>query len=177
MRVFAGLPLPADVTGEIAAWMRGWSPAALKTVEREHLHITLHFFGEQSEEQVRKLVECVGAVTHPRVEAVLGGVGRFPPGGQPRVFYVSLARGGEQVEAIHRLFEETIARLGYAGERRPFRPHITCARVRRDRSPEPPPSFGRLAGWTFVLDRLVLFESRLTPRGPHYHPLQTALFD
>ena len=177
MRIFAGLPLPADTAGEIAVWMRGWPAAGLKTVERGNLHITLFFFGELTEHQTRKLVECVGAVRHPRIEAVLGGIGRFPPGGRPRVFYVSLARGGEQVEAIHRLFVETIAPLGHTGERRSFKPHITCARVRRDRSPAPPPSFDGLSGRTFALDRLVLYESRLTPGGPHYHALRTVLFD
>jgi len=177
MRVFAGLPLPPDVAGEIADWMRAWSSPALKTVDRENLHITLHFFGELSDEHVRRLAERVGALTHPRVEAALGEVGRFPPGGRPRVFYVSLARGGEQVEAIHRLFVETIAPLGHTGERRSFKPHITCARVRRDRSPASPPAFDRVSGRTFALDRLVLYESRLTPGGPHYHALRTVLFD
>jgi 2'-5' RNA ligase len=177
MRIFAGLPLPADTAGEIADWMRGWPAAGLKTVERGNLHITVFFFGELTEHETRKLVECVGAVRHPRIEAVLGGVGRFPPGGRPRVFYVSLARGAEQVEAVHQLFMQTVAPLGYEEEGRPFRPHITCARVKRGRSPAPPPPFAEPAGRSFVLDRLVLFESRLTPAGPQYHPLETVLLD
>ena len=81
------------------------------------------------------------------------------------------------LQALQNLQASLDAGLRHAGfqvEDRPFRPHVTLARRREQARGGPP------AGWppserprhpAFAMDRLTLFESRLSPRGPSYTPL------
>jgi 2'-5' RNA ligase len=61
--------------------------------------------------------------------------------------------------------------MGFPPEGRPFRPHITLGRVREGHR-LPPGAIDQLEnvapGTAFLADRVVLFESRLTPAGPVY---------
>ena len=59
----------------------------------------------------------------------------------------------------------------YKPEKRPFWPHVTLARVKRDRRAEPlpadpPPPAGELRA-----EHVTLYESLLRPQGAEYRPL------
>jgi 2'-5' RNA ligase len=175
VRLFAGLPLPPETALAIDGWSAearrrfprlGWVAAPL-------LHISLHFFGEVSEERAAILAEDLGGLRERAVAARTGEVGRFPQGrgASPRVIYLALAKGAAEVSALQGLYAQRISRLGYPPEDRPFVPHLTLARVRR---PQPgTDGFGGGPGLDFVFDRIVLFQSVLRPQGPQYRPLRT----
>lgn len=177
MRVFAGLPLPSEISGIIAEWMKGWKAGStVKRVERENLHITLLFFGERSEEQVRELEAALEPIEYPAIEATLGQVARFPPDGSPRVFFIDLDRGREEAQGLHRLLLRSLGPLTETGGGRRYTPHITVGRTRRDRIAAAAPPFDEYRGRPLLLDRMILFESRLSPKGPVYRPLKTVFF-
>jgi 2'-5' RNA ligase len=177
VRVLTGLPLPEDTAAAVERWTADWRRRFPRVgwVAAPLLHISLHFFGELSEEQVRRLSDDLADMGATAVKARTGGVGRFPPGRgvPPRVIYLALERGAEEVAALQARYVARIAALGHGAEARPFVPHLTLARVKR-----PERGLEQLAGGPaldFTFDRLVLFQSILRPQGPEYRPLETAV--
>ena len=184
MRVFAALPLPSEIQKAIHSWMSGWGAdqPALKLVEEENLHITLIFFGELPERSVGEIKGLLDALSFPGIQAALGSAGGFPPKGTPRVYYVALATGGDSVIALQKELVKTVSAVEYRKDQRSFRPHITCARVKKRAEYGQLPAAAdlqteSLQNLRFGFEKVVLFESRLSPSGPTYTPLKTVRLD
>jgi 2'-5' RNA ligase len=170
MRVFAALPVEEGLAGELRGSMVVWQDRHrhLKVVKPEQLHITLHFFGERNGVEVEELVNSLKSLEAGRVAASVAGISQFPRKGSARVYYLELEKGRKEVESLQRLFIGLIAPLGYRDEKRPFVPHITLARRKAPGEVGPFPGCTDLEGREFVFDRCVLYESRLSSKGPDY---------
>jgi RNA 2',3'-cyclic 3'-phosphodiesterase len=148
----------------------------LRVVPEDQLHLTLLFAGELPDDHLEDLAEIVRTTDLPPLEFSLGGLGHFPPRGMPRVVFASLTGDVQALEQLHHTLTRRAEPLGIERERRGFTPHITLARVTSQ--------FGALA----LVDRLkevgkdlntkpfrptamVLYESRLFPKGPEHTPV------
>ncbi len=178
MRVFAALPLPDAVLhalGDTAAALKKQNPR-LRTTGSSGMHVTLHFFGEIDEQAADRLGALWqgGNFARARISASLGPLGRFPERGTPKVIWIGVRKGLEELKALNSLFQERIAALGYREDPRGFNPHISLARngtmdaVRLEGVPVPE--------MEFFFERLVLFRSILNPRGAEYLVLRSADF-
>jgi 2'-5' RNA ligase len=93
------------------------------------------------------------------------------PARHPRVLALDLADEGAALDAVQRTIGQALATAGlYEADRRPFRPHVTVARLRRGavwrgRALAAPPIE------PFVAERVVLFRSHLSQQGARYAPL------
>ena len=74
--------------------------------------------------------------------------------------------------------EARVGHLGLARDERPFRPHLTLGRTRRDAPPQMIERLGdtiralpQLTPAAWVCERIVLFRSELRREGPHYTAL------
>jgi 2'-5' RNA ligase len=134
MRLFAAIDPPADEVARLAAAL-GEPLPALRYVPSEQWHVTTAFYGDVPDAVVPELVERLGraAARTPAMTLSLHGVGTFPKQSvKARVLWVGL---DADVPSLSRLAERCIAagrRCGLAMEARPFRPHLTVARVRRE---------------------------------------------
>ena len=142
----------------------------------ENLHLTLKFLGDIPKEAVASLVSVlkeVAAGASPMALKV-DGRGVFPNLSRPRVVWSGVRSEdgglGRFVYALH----ERLAELGYEKEKRPFRPHLTLARLRSPRRS------GKLRAWLkegeppgigWVVEEVVLFQSELMPEGARHTPL------
>jgi 2'-5' RNA ligase len=175
VRVFAALPLPSAVVGSLDSALAPARRAyqGLRWVSASGFHMTLHFFGEVSEEDVAALTQVLDDpdLRVPAIPARLGKIGQFPPRGNPRVLWVGLERGEEEMRAYGSLFEKKISPLGWTPDERGFSAHITVARA--GKSP--------FAGWNssveiprtdFFMEECVLFQSILGRDGAQYVPLK-----
>jgi len=154
----------------------------VKWVEPENLHVTLLFLGEVDN---RDVVEVCRAVTaccreQPAFPMSVETLGAFPNLRRPRTVWVGVGEGAEEVIALHDALEETLLELGcYRREQRPFAPHITLGRVKRDDSPtdELAGLLAKKAEWqggeTSVREVLVM-SSELRSEGPVYTVLSRA---
>lgn len=174
MRLFFAIELPAEVQSQLGGLKPVDENREYRWVDPSLLHVTLAFLGEQPEQRL-PLLEEVGAsaASAGRTGTLqVGRPGDFGPKRAPRVLWVDIA--GE-VQALLSLQVKLAAGLRHAGfqlEDRPFTPHITLARRRetaRGGSPDGWPP--RIEPRPFTMDRLTLFQSRLSPRGPTYIPL------
>jgi RNA 2',3'-cyclic 3'-phosphodiesterase len=178
-RLFVALDLPGRVRRELAAWgHKALADPALRPVGSESLHITLAFLGWLSEKEIPRLVEIVEASggSAPRVE--LGNPVPRPERGRPRLF--ALPASSSETIALQAALQKRLveARL-YEPEKRPFWPHVTVARVKREeRGSKRPALVGKRLGplpkdlsQLFRGVRLTLYRSQLQPQGAQYTPL------
>lgn len=176
MRAFIAVNLPPAVrTGmwEAAEPLRsGGFP--FRWVRPESLHLTVKFLGQVATAREADIIAgLVEAGRGTKVfSAGIGGFGAFPSPRRPRVVWVGL-EAVPALEMLHHRVEQQMESLGFALEGRPFRPHITLGRVRRDTRAS------HVAGFEAALERLEylgetlvasvdLMESELYPDGARY---------
>jgi RNA 2',3'-cyclic 3'-phosphodiesterase len=138
MRIFIALNLPAAVRRDVHAsldafrdrgWPVRWTPEAA-------LHLTLRFLGEVEGTDLQRIEETLRAVAarHGPQHLELGGFGAFPSLRRGTVLWLGIAPA-PRLLALQRDVDLAISRLGYGRETRPFRPHITVARLQSGSRP------------------------------------------
>ena len=148
-------------------------------VHPERLHLTLYFCGDADPAVEQRIVE---ALATPFAEApfilTFSGVGFFPERGSPRVVWLGIREG---LDSLRRLQELLARRVDHRGAQRgpteTFSPHVTLARLRAPVPRARVAHLGRIqsSAGPVRIDRVTLYESRLSPRGPAYVPLAAAL--
>ena len=162
-RLFVAIPLPSETRTRLAALqtdLRGarWTPAG-------QLHLTLLFLGDTEADAVAPLVRSISALQAPPLALRFGGLGVFPNLRAPRVL-VAHVQPDPHLMTLAAEVRAAAATLDFAAEARPFRPHVTLARLRD-------PDRGEIRRFleetplaeSFVATEMVLYASRLTPQG------------
>jgi 2'-5' RNA ligase len=190
MRLFLAIEIPQAVRREVArriAGLRDRLPRA-RWVDPEILHLTLLFFGQVGEPDVPALATALrGAFAkHPPLELRLAGGGTFPPRRPARVAWVGMEamESTETADDLTALQADATAAavesIGFEPEDRPFHPHVTLARCEpfwpRDAAEKFAAAFPGAVGQPWTADHGVLFESKLSPKGPRYRPVELLPF-
>jgi RNA 2',3'-cyclic 3'-phosphodiesterase len=177
--LFVALDLPDRVRAGIVAWGReALADRALRPVEPEALHITLAFLGWMPEKEIGRLGEIVEASGDEAPAIELGDSVPRPERGHPRLFALPV-RSPQAIALQARLQERLVSARLYEPEKRPFWPHVTVARVRREeRGSKRPALVSKLPGAVpqdllqpAVCRRMTLYRSELQPQGAQYTPL------
>lgn len=148
-----------------------WIPA-------ENLHLTLRFLGQISPPQLARVQRAVRAaatgVAPFRIR--LAGIGAFPSLRRPQVIWVGITEGADRLKALAGRLDDELARERFPKEPRPFRPHLTLARIRD------PSLTGSLEGASASLGgfevgeqgvtALAVMESHLRPSGALHIPVE-----
>jgi RNA 2',3'-cyclic 3'-phosphodiesterase len=178
MRCFVAIDLPDDVRAAVAAAqerLRGAAPKAdVRWVAPGSMHLTLKFLGEVADAEPIRAVLASVASRHGPIALAAGGLGAFPGPSRPRVLWAGITAGVRELGLLAADVERALAPLGFAPEARPFRGHLTVARVR---SPRGLARIGAVLGadasafgsWTAT--DVVLYRSHLRPTGSIYEPL------
>lgn len=189
-RIFVAVRLPAALADEIETVQRALDRRLVdvKWVESENLHLTLRFFGDLDGGDVERVVQAVTAVSEATTPFTVRfeGIGTFPARGRPRVVWVGMTDGSDQLVAMALALEDAFVAADLGGADRPFAPHLTLGRVRdpnrrgrggrlREKVPLQATAamhaavgearFGPVA---FELREIAVVESHLSPRGPTY---------
>lgn len=162
-----------DALGELAPALR-WTPAA-------NVHATLHFLGEVAASRLPALRAAIEPpLPQPAFEVEVDAVGAFPETGAPRVVWLDVARGADQLSIVHAELAGQLAAAGFRLETRPFSPHLTVARVpdreraRVKRMRERLLEVGPMPiAWTVTA--IPLFRSDLSGPVPRYDVVQETL--
>ncbi|WP_147819823.1 RNA 2',3'-cyclic phosphodiesterase [Salidesulfovibrio onnuriiensis] len=179
MRCFIGLPMPPRCQQGLERLAKDLKPglrSRLSWTRSATWHLTLKFLGEISESTASAVREALAGVSFRSFPMQAGGPGYFPNERKPRVLWLGLAQGAAQCRELFSDLEEALSPLGIEPEQRPFRAHLTLARIREDRGDDWKALLGRVRGqeWEpFSCDELVFWKSDLTPQGPVYTRLLT----
>jgi RNA 2',3'-cyclic 3'-phosphodiesterase len=186
VRLFLAINLPPDVRLEVLA-----ATAALRTcapelawVTEPGLHLTLKFFGEQAEARAEAQADSLRAAIagvagrHRELVLGLGGIGAFPNFRRARVVWLGVANEA-RLELLHHDIELACESLGFELEGRPFRPHLTLARVKHELPEDRLRALSRAAKQVDFRTELIarsidLMQSTLTAAGPTYTTVVSA---
>ncbi|UCD96563.1 MAG: RNA 2',3'-cyclic phosphodiesterase [Candidatus Bathyarchaeota archaeon] len=147
----------------------------LKLVAPSNIHLTIRFLGTISPGDVDRIFHEMEKVAFSPFDVEISGVGVFPNLNRPRVIWMGLQKGADELRGIFRQLEPRLQSLGFKPERR-FSSHITLARVRSARNRTQLINFitllkNRRFG-LLRLNSLKLKKSVLTPKGPIYSTLR-----
>jgi len=180
LRLFFAVELPEEVrtrAAEHAARLRRDFPEVKAGWERpEKMHVTLKFLGDVDASRVPSLTAAAGRSTAGLSSFALSteGTGAFPPHGSPRVLWLGLRDEAGALALLQRRLEEECYAEGFAREPRPFKPHLTLARIRTPQGARELADAHRQTPFgpvTFEISELILIRSQLGPGGSRYTPL------
>lgn len=152
--------------------------ADVKWVKPRHIHLTLKFLGSIPFDQAESILAVIQTVaqSHSSFSFQLTRLGAFPKMENPRVIWLGIEEGKEQIRKIVLSLEEKLEKVGFKKEEREFDPHVTIGRVR-----SPLNRFAlskamkeiRIApAISQAVTQITLFKSALTPQGPLYEALK-----
>ena len=185
MRLFVAVDVNDETRAQLSAARESISalignarvPPRIAWVNPAVAHVTLRFIGETSETVARAIQDALGAAPlcapfHVTWETV----GTFGGPRHPRVIWVAPTTGAEALTELAERVDQRLDPVIGRSEERPFKPHLTIARVR---------DAGRNVAWSAALaavhftpavttiDHVTLYQSRLSPKGPTYTALST----
>jgi RNA 2',3'-cyclic 3'-phosphodiesterase len=195
VRLFVALDLPASYLDELTAWQQSelGERQDLRLLSRFSLHVTLVFLGYQAERDVERIAELAFA-ERPQAFALRATELLEVPPRRPRLYALALADEGDALVRWQTGLSERLreARL-YEPEKRPFWPHVTIARFKREGTRRdggvprgarggrarggpaaaagPLPELSEDLQVPFSADRLTLYRSTLRPQGAQYEAL------
>jgi len=139
-RTFIALELSQELKAELGRLQERlreqMPPRSVRWVQLDGIHLTLKFLGDTPlarVEEVKSALARVAAGSEPFSFSV-GGLGCFPNTRQPRVVWVGVQEPTGALTHLQRTVEAHIAPLGFPTEQRPFSPHLTLGRVRKEAS-------------------------------------------
>ena len=182
MRLFLAINLPSSIVTAIdheVVALRAAAPA-VRWIPPEKWHLTVRFIGEQPLERVAAIREAIDAATARHADAPLSirGVGAFPNFRRARIVWIGVAPD-PRLEMLHHDIESACVALGMEHEGRPFRPHVTIARVPHGVDEAALRALSRAARavrYSEVIDvsSVDLMASELAPDGPRYRLLHSS---
>ncbi len=153
--------------------------SSLRLVDAQQVHVTLAFLGEVppplSDRVADAMQQPVTGVMPFQLR--IGGLGVFPARGAPRVLWLGVQHGARELIAVHSAVARRLEALRVMLEDRAFHPHVTIARWRDARPSDRSlveKDGARTAVVEMTVDRVTLFESRLSSKGASHHPLAHA---
>ena len=167
-RAFVAVRLPAVVLDAVAERVADLTIPGGRATTRDQWHLTLQFLGNHAD--LDAVIGAFDGFDVPGGRVRLGGAGAFPSARRGRVLWLGLAEGTDVVARLASGVAQCLAPLGYEGDTRPFRPHLTLARSARPSDLRAPvAALGRDPvgpGWEVGV--LTVYESRLRSEGARY---------
>jgi len=177
-RGFIAVDIPPSPPLESFAEEVRSASASLKVVSTGQLHLTVKFLGDTEEGLVPEVVAtireaCADVQPFP---ITVRGTGAFPSLSRMNVVWVGV-EGAESIGRIAGDLEASLEPLGFAAERRPWKAHVTLARVKGHRDLDRVRSIletrrDEVFG-SHRVDRVHLKKSVLTAGGAQYSVVAT----
>jgi len=185
MRTFIAIELSGEIKEYLSRLQEKLktSQADVKWVAPANIHLTLKFLGEiddKTKDNVIGIVEDIAKDKNP-FYLNIASLGAFPHIESPRVIWVGIDKGDAQVKEIAKALEEKLSKVGIPAEDKLFSSHITIGRTKssknRNNLAESMESLkGKVAEGIpeLRIEKITLFKSTLTPKGPIYEVLKEA---
>lgn len=143
----------------------------------ENYHMTMKFLGEVEEDTVPSLRRAASdvAVQIAPFGISFGRFGGFPSLSRPRVIFYRVEDGAGELGSLAGRIEDAVECLGFKREHRPFRAHLTLARIKRPPGGAVVQKLGEVpplpTSAVQTVDRFVLMRSHLSREGATYEEL------
>jgi RNA 2',3'-cyclic 3'-phosphodiesterase len=171
LRLFVALELPEAVRDALVSFREAVAdPATWRFLGPEGIHLTLAFLGNRPEHEVEAIEGVLQAAAGPAPRLALADGLLLPPR-RARVLCAEVEDRDGTLAALQQRVSSGLAAAGvYEPEKRPFRAHVTVARLRSG-ARAPRTVGGAPEPLEFHGDSLALYVSRLHPKGARYEAL------
>jgi RNA 2',3'-cyclic 3'-phosphodiesterase len=184
IRTFIAIEIPGNVIFKIRELQEGIKVYGLKIrwVRSENIHLTLKFLGDVEAVKIGEIAEAISKTVkgYTPISLKAKGVGVFPSIKRPRVLWVGLTGQLEVLLKLQKTLDENLKLLGFPGEKRPFKGHLTMGRIKEridvKKFGDALMAFRHFESETFTAGQLVLYKSELKPLGAVYTRLAEASF-
>ena len=123
-RLFTGIEIPEEIREELSAVER--PIPGVSWIDEDDLHLTLRFFGDVSPEQARDVMDLLETAGADAFSMKITGLATF--GTEPHTLYAGV-ESNPGLEALARATDRAARGAGLGAAKRPFKPHITLARL------------------------------------------------
>ena len=146
------------------------SNRAVRWVAPENMHLTLRFLGDTPEDKLTIISAELDTITKDfqPFSLYLDQLGCFPNRKRPRVIWAGLSGDLKTLNALQSRIEKVVQSLGWEGENRPFRAHLTIGRVKDSSQANRLDWDQQLEKQQISVSAVNLIESQLRPSGPVY---------
>ena len=141
-----------------------------------NFHLTLKFLGDVEKDTINQINSAIAAiaVNYKPFCIEIGSIGTFPNVYRPRVLWVGLTQGVNEITTLANSVIRGIGKLGFPSDKR-FHPHLTLARIKENANLKTNTDlfkkFETIAGTLMNVNHITLVRSELRPNGAVYTPL------
>jgi len=140
LRIFIAIELPDNVKSGLASLvdtLRKPRFGFVRWVNPQGIHLTLKFLGNVSPARIYEINRVIesAAKTSRKLSLDMSELGFFPNSRRPRVFWIGITGDLDILLKLQGEIDRGTEKLGFPGEKRPFSPHITLARINESSSP------------------------------------------
>jgi 2'-5' RNA ligase len=185
IRAFLAIELPEDILqamSRLQEKLKREINGRISWTRPQGQHLTLKFFGDISKEDVNNICSAVQnrIVSEQSLNLKIEKLGVFPDTRKPRVIWCGITDDEERLLVFQKKLDSDFANIGFPSEERPFRAHLTLARIKDSRDltgmSEVLKKYGAFVAGEFNCKELILFQSNLSPQGAVYTKLAEFAF-
>lgn len=165
-----------DEVGRVLANLMSYD-VRVRWVKIKNVHVTLKFLGDTSEKVLPGLYKAIGEsiADQEPFELSLAKLGCFPNTRYPRIIWVGIKDGYDELKELSKRIETAVQTFGFEREKRKFSAHLTIGRVKESRNIDS--LIEDISKWDFSssvasVSKVVFYQSTLRQQGPLYTPLQ-----
>lgn len=182
VRVFVAIELTSEIQkalGDLAEKLKN-PDDKVTWVKPYNIHLTLKFLGNVPKGDIGALEKAISDVAggFKEFNTTIRGTGVFPRERAPRVVWIGITDGEEEIKRIYLDLENKLASLGYPKEERSFTPHLTLGRVKYikdiDKFIKNLHKYKENILGKMSVNSISLIKSILTPKGSIYEILSRA---
>jgi 2'-5' RNA ligase len=183
IRTFIAIPVGDEVRQRLVELQETLAEVApgVKWVQPANIHLTLLFLGEVDSRELPAICRAVQntVADHNGFSITVEGAGCFPNARRPRVLWVGIGQGQQEVVAIHDALEKPLLELGcYRREERRYTPHVTLGRIEGNAGTDAlSRELAKQKAWKageLAVDEIHVMSSELRSEGPIYSVLSRA---
>ncbi len=179
LRAFIAVDINAVIRKElvrIQSELKKSLKGKISWVEPKNIHLTLRFLGQIDNKQLKKIKEIVQETAQKikKFNMDLGVIGAFPDVCDPQIIWVGINYGFNQLNEINAKLEDKLETINFAVGEKYFHPHLTIGRIKSIYGKNPLPEITqniRPKQVTESVDKIIIFQSELTPQGAKYSKL------
>jgi 2'-5' RNA ligase len=184
MRLFVAIDLSYIIrkalSDQINIFIESLGTTSVRWVKPSGIHLTLKFLEETPDHKVDQIKDSLGEISSRFSPFMMriGTFGTFPNSRRPRVLWVGIQEPTGILKQVHQEIELGFQQIGFKAENRPFTPHLTVGRIKKNLSSDALSSLGSKIGdirigelGTETVEEISLIRSVLRPTGAEYSRL------
>ena len=185
VRTFIAIELPSELKLKLAQLqtaLKSEGQSSVKWVDPYSIHLTLKFLGGIAIDRVGEITKAMerAAQEVSPFHLEIKELGVFPNLRRVQVVWVGVGGEMDKLNQLQQHLESYLEPLGFTPESRPFKPHLTVARVRGKASLDERQRFGQLiastvfeTACTIEVEAVNLMRSQLTREGAIYSQISS----